>query len=102
MTHHPLATSPSSRPMRPPAVDLVVDALATYRLTRLATADVISEPVRRSIVGRTLGWSGRDVDDAGPSAEAVVGDLSDPPKLAQLVTCRWCAGVWIAGGVVVA
>jgi hypothetical protein len=24
----------------------------------------------------------------------------DPPKLAELITCRWCASVWLAAGVV--
>lgn len=82
------------------ALVLVTDALAAYRLTRLATADVISEPMRRSVVGRSIGreeaWSPSD------TAEQVVEALEDPPKVARLVTCRWCAGVWIAGGVVLA
>lgn len=33
-----------------PGFTLLVDVLAGYRLTRLATADVISEPVRQRIV----------------------------------------------------
>jgi hypothetical protein len=83
-------------------LELVVDALAAYRLTRLATADVISEPLRRSVVGRSLGWSEDDVVAAAGSAQEVVDTLADPPKLARLITCRWCAGMWIAGGVVAA
>jgi hypothetical protein len=83
-------------------LELLVDGLATYRLTRLATADVISEPFRRSVVGRLLGWSDEERSAATPTAQEAVDDLDDPPKLARLVTCRWCAGVWIAGGVVVA
>ncbi|MCU1369306.1 MAG: hypothetical protein JWO77_500 [Ilumatobacteraceae bacterium] len=95
-----------------PAIELAVDALATYRLTRLATADIISEPIRRSIVGRALNLddadSGSDPDagaDSGvpaPTAQQLVDDTPDPPGVARLVTCRWCAGVWIAGGVVAA
>lgn len=73
-----------------------------YRLTRLATADVISEPFRRSVVGRSLGWTRDDVAAAAPSAQEVVDALAEPPKLARLMTCRWCAGMWIAGGVVAA
>ena len=30
----------------------------------------------------------------------MVDALPEPPKLARLITCRWCAGVWIAAGVV--
>lgn len=92
--------SPAARPG--PVLPLVLDALATYRLTRLATADVISEPLRRSIVGHSLGSPLDPVAEAGPTAQEVVDGLPAPPKVARLVTCRWCAGMWIAGGVVAA
>lgn len=84
------------------ALDLIVDGLATYRLTRLATADVISEPFRRSLVGRALGWNEEEIAAVTPTAQEAVEAEEDPPKVARLVTCRWCAGVWIAAGVVVA
>ncbi len=84
-------------------MELLVDGLATYRLTRLATADNISEPMRRSLVGRLVG---ADQSPSGtapvPTAQETVESLDDPPKMATLLTCRWCAGVWIAGGVVLA
>lgn len=85
-------------------LELVVDGLATYRLTRLATADVLSEPLRRSVVDRLA--VGADVDPAvvaaADTAQTLVEDLDEPPRLATLLTCRWCAGVWIAAGVVAA
>jgi hypothetical protein len=81
---------------------LAVDALATYRLTRLVTADVISEPFRRSVVGRALGRRPDDAALLAGTAQEVVDSLDDPPKSARLITCRWCAGMWIAGGVVAA
>ena len=85
------------------ALELVVDSLATYRLTRLATADIISEPLRASVVGRVMGAPVDPTGEAGPrTALEAVEEVVDPPKLARLITCRWCAGVWIAGGVVVA
>jgi hypothetical protein len=84
------------------ALALVVDALATYRLTRLVTADVISEPFRRSVVGRALGWGPEEAASVVGTAQEVVDSLDDPPKSARLITCRWCAGMWIAGGVVAA
>lgn len=43
-----------------------------------------------------------DVAAAAPSAQEVVDATTDAPKLARLITCRWCAGMWIAGGVVAA
>jgi len=79
---------------------LLVDALATYRLTRLATADVISEPVRMAVLRKTGAEPPPGEDD--PTAQEVVESLQDPPRLATLITCRWCAGVWIAAGVTAA
>lgn len=93
------------------ALELLVDALAAYRLTRLVTEDTITEGLRREIVAAAYvydgeeerGWEGTQQPvseyvaehrmDAGPMAV---------PKLADLVTCRWCAGVWVALGVVAA
>lgn len=87
----------------PPTLELLVDALAAYRLTRLATADVISEPWRRRVVDRLV-EDGPETEEAvvAATAQEVVDALPDPPKVARLLTCRWCAGVWIAGGVVAA
>jgi hypothetical protein len=85
---------------------LVVDALAAYRLTRLVTADVITKDLRGRLIAAVY-------DRAGASSvllataeqygwdEAVAAD-DDPPKLATLVTCRWCTGVYVAAGVVLA
>jgi hypothetical protein len=78
---------------------LAIDVLATYRLTRLVTADVISEPARRAVL-RQVGVEPQSNDD-DPTAQEIVESLDHPPRLATLVTCRWCAGVWIAAGVTV-
>jgi hypothetical protein len=84
--------------------ELVLDLLATYRLTRLATADVISEPARQTIVNRLLGSAKKKPPVAAEdmTAQELIEAVDNPPKLATLVTCRWCAGMWIAGGVVLA
>lgn len=82
------------------AFELAVDVLATYRLTRLATTDVIGETMRKSIL-RRLGVE-HDGSDPEPSAVELVSNSGDPPRLATLITCRWCAGVWIAAGVTMA
>ena len=79
---------------------LLVDVLATYRLTRLATADVISEPARMAVL-RKVG-ADPPPGDEDPTAQEVIEAMSEPPRLATLVTCRWCAGMWIAAGVCVA
>lgn len=81
-------------------LELLIDGLATYRLTRFATADVLSEPFRQAVLRRV----GIDppAPEAGTSAQELVEADDDPPRLATLVTCRWCAGMWIAAGVVVA
>ena len=76
---------------------LLVDGLATYRLTRLATADVISEPVRMAVLRRTGAAPPPGEED--PTAQEVVESMKDPPRAATLLTCRWCAGIWIAAGV---
>lgn len=85
-------------------LDLIIDGLATYRLTRLATADVISEALRRSVVERSVSRTLDEPIDTSTSdtAQELVESLPDPPRIASLVTCRWCAGMWIAGGVVAA
>lgn len=60
------------------------DVLAAYRLTRLATKDEITEPVRQRL--RAMSYR------ATPPPVAV--------KLDTLLQCPWCAGFWIAAGVV--
>jgi hypothetical protein len=79
---------------------LVVDALAAYRLTRLVTADVLTEDARRTVVDVAYSLAGRVPPEADTAEEVVAADPDEPPKLAVLVTCRWCAGMWVALGVV--
>ena len=78
----------------------LTDALATYRLTRLATADVISEPIRMALLRKTGAEPPPGEND--PTAQELVDSIDDPPRLATLITCRWCAGMWIAAGVTAA
>lgn len=85
----------------PGAADVATDLLATHRLVRLVTADVVTQPLRDRLVGWTYrhdpglrsdppvtGWA--DYAEADP----------DAPRLATLLTCRWCASVYVAAGVV--
>jgi hypothetical protein len=64
------------------ATQLVVDALAAYRLTRLANVDTF--PAAVALRDRFTAWA-RD---------------SGHPALDELVQCPWCIGFWIAAGVV--
>jgi hypothetical protein len=100
------------------ALQLATDALAAYRLTRLITADTITAPLRDRWVeaayvaqGRaeanrprgpvTITRQGATLTYPGDWAEVALAD-EQPPKLAELVVCRWCAGMWVALGVVAA
>jgi hypothetical protein len=109
VTRTPLPTRPrrstgrTATDARPDPLVLLTDVLATYRLTRLATVDVIAEPARRAVLRRTAALPADATVEEDPRvAQDVVEDLEEPPRLATLVTCRWCAGVWIAAGVSVA
>lgn len=77
----------------------LVDALATARLVRLVTKDVIAEPLRDRWIIEAYHWAGRDLKNSAPPETMMMLD-DDPPKLASLITCPWCTGVWIAFGVV--
>lgn len=67
-------------------IDLVLDGVAAYRLTRLVTTDTITQPVRHRLHAAV------ESAEAGPVVE----------KLATLVTCPWCVGVWAGFGVTLA
>lgn len=89
--------------------DLAVDALAVFRLTRLATADTLLHQPREAIVRAAyqarVGFDDADADSflsttaTDTWAELAEADGPAAPKLATLVTCRWCASVWLAAAV---
>lgn len=82
---------------------LVIDALATFRLTRLVSKDVIVRGPREWLIARSY----RHERDAPPGSQPIdPGDWDafaasddNAPKLAKLLTCPWCVGVWMAAGV---
>ena len=63
-------------------VDLVIDALASYRVTRLLVSDDIVDRQRDALVDRLRRGGHR--------------------KLVELSECPWCIGFWVACGVVAA
>lgn len=82
---------------------LLIDALAAHRLTRLVAADTITEPVRARIIEAAYLQAGT-VELHRPEPPETWDDVVHadpaPPKLAELITCRWCAGMWVSLGVV--
>lgn len=88
-------------------IDLAIDALAVYRLTKLVVDDELTIELRDAAVcfayASDTGAPSRRPESNHPGAWAeMVTDDPDPPKLATLVTCPWCAGVWVAFAVVAA
>lgn len=90
---------------------LVVDAIAVYRLTKLATDDSITQPIRDRIIEAAYATQGRVEHERRAFEEhegamregdwqRIVEEDDEPPKLAALVTCRWCASMWVALGLV--
>ncbi len=65
-----------------PTADLLVDALASYRVTRLLVSDGIVDRQRHAIVDRLRRGGHR--------------------KVVELSECPWCIGFWVACGVVAA
>jgi hypothetical protein len=88
--------------MRLSATELAVDLLATHRLTRLATADVLTEPLRERLVCAAYRRQG----DTGSAPATGWADYAeaDPeaPKLASLLVCRWCTSIYLGALVVAA
>ncbi|HEY3630784.1 MAG TPA: DUF1360 domain-containing protein, partial [Jatrophihabitantaceae bacterium] len=79
-----------------PAIWLVVDALAVYRLTRLAVKDTITQPARRWLFG--LDRAGDGCPFAGPAAPFANTLYA---LTTAIVSCPWCMSVWVSAGVVV-
>ena len=64
-----------------------IDALATYRITRLLIEDEILRTPRMAILSRLE-------PDEGFTQPG------DESKLAYFLQCPWCMGAWVAVGVV--
>lgn len=84
------------------AVDLAVDAVAAYRITRLITEDTITETPRWAVIEHAYRHDPGDGPTGAETWDDYARNDPDPPKLATLVTCRWCMGVWVGAAVVVA
>lgn len=73
----------------PAWITVVVFALAVARVTRFITVDKLSENVR----GRLVDAAWRRWRPAVPSNGR---QWADEPKPAYLLTCPWCASIYVA------
>ncbi len=73
----------------PNAISIVVFALAVARVTRFITSDKLSEGPRAKLVD----WAWRRWRPAVPLTARPV---ADEPKPAYLLTCAWCASIYVA------
>lgn len=78
------------------ALDLLVDALAAARLTRLLTRDAVTDGPRARLAQRhqhaptdtdRARWGDTITDSGGP--------------IPYLLHCPWCTGIWVAAGVTI-
>lgn len=65
-------------------VDLLILALASFRLTHLLVFDRITGPIRRFVLG------------PAHQARPVQDGEGKPPAWTDLFTCYWCCGVWVS------
>jgi uncharacterized protein DUF1360 len=73
----------------PSVITVVVFALAVARVTRLVTGDKLTEGPRGRLVDRA--W--RRWRPAVPVEDRA---RADEPKPAYLLTCPWCASIYVA------
>jgi hypothetical protein len=94
-----------------PAISLLVYALAVARVTRLINADKITEAPRRWLSIRL--WARVVSDEAANHWGGIVrtsgigaarrwvarqryDDQAEPPLSVYLITCPWCASIYVA------
>jgi hypothetical protein len=77
----------------PGAITIAVFALAVARVTRFITADKLSETIRHRIVWKL--WLRSCKGDA-EWARLKISNKAPEPLLAYLLTCPWCASIYVA------
>lgn len=83
--------------------DHLLDCLATLRVTKLITSDVILDGPREKLIQLAYERSGQGVDVPFVSwREQAITDGEQAPKLATLLVCPWCIGFWVSVFVVAA
>lgn len=79
---------------------LVRDMLAAARLLRLLRDDSIFQSTRETLISMSYAARGDKKPEQYTWQEWALLDRK-PPKLAQLMECPWCLGVWCAFAVIV-
>lgn len=92
--------------MTPRTEALILDGVACYRITRLITKDRLFVNVRDNIIRNAYKatdtpFNASQVVAPGDWVTLAVAD-PDAPATATLVTCRMCASIWVATGVILA
>lgn len=78
--------------MIPAPWQFVLLALAAYRLTRLIGWDVITRPIRETVVGRYEEGSGKKARDTERGRKL----RSYRRKLDEFIHCPFCLGFWVS------
>lgn len=73
---------------------LVAIALASFRLTRLVTDDVITKPFRQWL--DAFAWDSENRYDGGDGFTYPTARAPWRTWLHGLLTCGWCLGVWVS------
>jgi hypothetical protein len=71
--------------------DLVLSAVATHKLSRLITKDIVTSPLRVpfTVVRGTVGPAELEEEVRGQGARKAIGEM---------ITCPFCADLWVATG----
>ena len=85
----------------PSIIVLVVYALAVARVTRLITADRITQAPRERIATwlwwRACSFCGKPGATGTPTQQLKLWrNTSEAPMLVDLLTCRWCMSIWVS------
>jgi hypothetical protein len=78
-------------PERLPAGDIALMATATHKISRLLTKDAVTSPLRAPVTR---------FENAAGEAEITESPRGHGARhaLGELLTCPFCTGVWVAGG----
>lgn len=75
-------------------IALFIDALAAYRLTRLARTDTITLPLRDRIEARSVEVVPRYSVDSVTAREGDLVDVQPYAFLRDLLDCAWCTSMY--------
>jgi hypothetical protein len=82
-------------PERIDPADVLLMGVATHKLTRIATKDWVTAPIRAPFVRYEGSAGGGEVKEGarGSGLRKAIGDL---------LTCPWCTGPWVGGALMAA